>query len=201
MSMAARRAAQHSILCVTLSVLALAALSCEGSTQADDPDTGLSPAFLTPVAAAEDSGLRVYWLGESVEVQGMVFRAVAADVEEQHDPSPLEIFYSAEWADGGSVGFTLASSRGASYEEAVERQLSRPGRATRRDAKVAGWPATLIERTYGGVVYHAIIVEAPDSVVLAIANPTIASGGTQVNPLYDPTQLVVVLQNLRPYPE
>jgi len=65
---------------------------------------------------------------------------------------------------------------------------------------VAGWPAELFSIPVGQWTNRVVIVSAPDAIIVAPANTTIAKGQRQVNLLVDSDRLLTVLENLRPYP-
>jgi len=181
-----------------LAAVALAVSAC--GTKRDNPE-GLDPNFLSAVADAQEAGLTVYWVGEQFEVEGLTFRATGGRFEEREEGSSVEVYYGADSEGGGGVAFTPITYGPRAWESARNRVIPNTEGVIRQAVVVRGWPAELFSIPVGQWTNRLVIVEAPDAVIVARANTTIARIRRQVNPLVDPDQLLAVLENLRPYPE
>jgi hypothetical protein len=187
-----------SLLLVAMAVFLSA---CGSAGVRDDQNGSTLPAeFTIPVAAAQEAGLTVYWLGEQFEVDGLTFSVTGASFETPEEAPLLQIFCQADFEGGGTIGLTLAISPVGGYDEGIDRVLSRPGDVSQESTTVRGWRAEVFGIPVGRWVNRLVIVEAPGAVILARANATIGNF-RQVNPLNDPNRLLAVMESLRPYPE
>jgi hypothetical protein len=186
------------VLAACLSVLAAACGSRASSDGAEKPT--LPPEFTTPVAAAQEAGLTVYWVDRQFDTGGRTFVATGARFEGETS-SFARVYYQSLSEDGGAVAFTLTSSPPEGYDDAVARVASRPEHITQQHANVRGWPAELFGIRAGPWTNRLVVVGGPGAVIVAQGDATVGRGNTQVNPLNDPDALLAVLQNLRPYPE
>jgi hypothetical protein len=205
MSIPSGRAASSLKAVLVLAGASLILSAC--GTDRDNPD-GLDPAFLTPVAAAEEAGVAVYWLGPSFEADGVVFSTTEAKFPEGIQGVPvngLEVCYSPGDQPGGLLYLELfPKSEWTAVEEKV-RNPRIPG-VTTKTVTVAGRQGELLFLPFGTRPVNALwlIVDFGDVVVLgeALAGGAAYPGGPDYNPfINDPDLLVALMEDLRPYPE
>ena len=187
-----------------LIVMAVGCIPLAESDESRDP-RGYSE-FLTPVAEAEDAGVRLYWLGEQFEVGSIPFRLAGASefVEEQYGGPGVIFAYSGD-TGGGHVAFTVGSYSAQRGGAAVlrERVLAVQG-ATSQRVRVGNWEGELLSLPAGTrpVNQLVLIVDIGNTIVVGRA----FSGGTGIpgedaNPLIQADLLIEVMEQLRPYAE
>jgi hypothetical protein len=185
-----------------LGCLALAAAACGSPPARDGADQpSLPPEFTTPVAAAQQAGLPVYWLGPQFDVEGLTSRVIGAESKVADQGPSMRVEYEANSQDRGALDLTLTTYGVDAWQQAKTRVTPRTEGVIRQSVTVAGWPAELFSIPVGQWTNRVVIVDASEAVIVASANTTIARGQRQVNLLVDPSSLLSVLQNLRPYPE
>ena len=184
--------------------LTLLAAACGSGTHEGPGEPVLPPEFMTPVAAAQKAGLPIYWVGPQFEMEGRTSRIIGADWEEAEGVSSVRIEYEVEHEsdseDRGTLDLTLITYGPESWEMAKTGETPKTEGVTRRSVTVAGWSAELFSIPVGQWTNRVVIVSAPDAIIVAPANTTIAKGQRQVNLLVDSDRLLTVLENLRPYP-
>jgi hypothetical protein len=185
-----------------------------GAKSAEQSGADLQPEFLTSVAAAEEAGLMVHWLGDAFDVEGMRFRSGSAKFPEGIlgvGLEGIEIYYLMDPSEGGtSLGLQVfPRSEWVKVEQKV-RNLTIPGEpqpVTRRTVDVQSRKAELLSLPLGTREVNQLwlILELDDTVVVAQAHSggPIYAGGPDYNPfINNPDLLVQVIdENLRPYPE
>ena len=192
---------------LSLAIILFAVLlaGCEDEQQAEP---GLNAAFLTPVAAAREAGLSVYWLGPSFEAGGVLFTTSEAKFPEGIAGVPLQglvMRYSSGLEPGGFLDLQLLSKSdwGQVKEKLVDPQASGAGH---RAVSVAGREGDLFLRSAASRPLNALslIVDLGDVALVADTNSSgaVRPGGPDYNPfINNPDLLVQVMQDLRPYPE
>jgi hypothetical protein len=164
----------------------------------------LWPEFLTPVAQAEEQGVKPYWLGEAFEAGGLEWRksAVAHLREPATDPG-LDLEYS---ADPGVILMVASYSRQSAEAERLADEMANEKGVSKLDREVDGHRGELFEvpggrtRPANGLV---VFVYLEDGWVVATAFAG-SSGisGDDANPLLDKDLLIATLaEHLRPYPD
>jgi hypothetical protein len=165
---------------------------------------------LTPVAAAEDAGLPVYWLAASFEAGDVLFSAREAKFPEGIMGVPLqglEVRYSSGDQPGGVLELDLLSS--TDWDQVKDKMMNPrlPG-VERRAVSVAGRDGELLFQYAGaGPRLNALflILDLGDVVVVAWANSVIGSadqGSPELSPfINNPDLLIQVMEDLRPYPQ
>lgn len=191
-----------------LAAVALAVSAC--GTKRDNPEgLDLDPAFLTPVAAAEEAGVKVYWLGPSFEVDGVVFTTTEAQFPEGTQGVAVEGFEidysSGDQPRGGILELDLLAPAEWMVVEEKLRNPRVPG-VTRQSAMVAGRQAELLLLPGGARPLNALwlLLDLGDVVVVAQTNSggAVYPGGPDYNPfINNPDLLVALMEDLRPYPE
>jgi len=179
-----------------------------------DEKTGsdLDPAFLTPVAAAEEAGVTVYWLGASFEAGGVLFTTREAEFPEGIVGVPLQalqVRYSSR-NEAGSVLYldVVPKSEWNEVEEKIsDLVISGEPRPVRREkVQVRDKTADLLFLPLATRPLNQLwlILDLGDTVVVALApsgGPT-EEGGPDYNPfINNPDLLIQVMEDLRPYPE
>jgi hypothetical protein len=193
-----------------LASLAAMAASC-GTPRGGEHQTAanLAPRFLTPVTAAQEAAVAVYWLGPDFEVDGAMFTTSQAQFPEGTAGMPvqgLEMHYSSGDEPAGTVELDLLPPTEWVVVEDKVRNPRVPGMA-RQTVTVAGQQAELLLLPGGARALNALwlILDLGDVVVVAQTNSggAIYPGGPDYNPfINNPDLLVQVLNdNLRPYPE
>ena len=194
---------------VGLVVLSPWATGCGGDND-NQAQSNMDPAFLTPVAAAEEAGLTVYWLGASFEAGGVLFSTREADFPEGIMGVPLqglEVDYSSGDQPGGVLELDLLSR--ADWDQVKDSMMNPrlPG-VERRTVSVAGRDGDLLSQYAGaGPRLNALwlVLDLGDVVVVTWANSAIGSavqGSPELSPfIKNPDLLVQVMQDLRPYPQ
>jgi len=203
-----RRAGRYGViatLAAALVVLSAALAACEDG---QETEPGLGAAFLTPVAAAREAGLSVYWLGPSFEAGGVLFTTSEAKFPEGIAGVPLQglvVRYSSGPEPGGFLDLQLLSKSdwGQVKEKLVNPQA--PG-AGRRAVSVAGREGELFLQSAGARPLNALslIVDLGDVALVADTNSSgaVRPGGPDYNPfINNPDLLIQVMQDLRPYPQ
>jgi hypothetical protein len=204
-SPAHRRAVIGALIAVLL-VLSLWQAGCQ-----DDQQTGpdLDAAFLTPVAAAQEAGLSVYWLGPSFEAGGVLFSTREAKFPEGIAGVPLQGLlarYSSQPEAAGFLDLQLLSR--SDWDQVMEKVMnpSLPG-VTRRAVTVGDREGELLFLPLDTRPLNILrlVLDLGDVVVVAQARSVTASaaaGGGELSPfIKDPDLFVQVMQDLRPYPE
>ena len=187
-------------------VLFAALAGCEDE-QENEP--GLDPAFLTPVSAARQAGLTVYWLGPSFEAGGILFSTREAKFPEGIAGVPLQGLlarYSSQPEPAGFLDLQLLSR--SDWDQVMEKVMnpSLPG-VTRRAVTVGGTQGELLFLPLDATPLNILrlVLDLGDVVVVAQARSVTASaaeGGVELSPfIKDPDLLVQVMQDLRPYPQ
>jgi hypothetical protein len=155
---------------VALILFAPACGSPPGSGQPDDLD--LPPEFTTPVAAAEEARLTIYWVGPRFEATGRVFRVIGARFEDNEGRPFAKVYYGASSEGGGGLDFTLTTYAQEGWGWAKTSETPKSQGATRQAITAAGSPAELYSIPVGRWTNRLVIVNAPDAVVVAPANAT-----------------------------
>lgn len=196
----------QTLLLVAFAALAVAGNACgdtAGSRASDDVPAALreSPRILTPVAQAQDLGIKPYWLGTQFRAGTKTFDIDRnAELVHLSDPS-IAIAYHA--SDRGTLAMETFAKGGA--DSRVRVILHKQGVARDR-ATVGSWNAQVftvpdpVEATTNQVI---VFFETDDAAVLVSA-PASTSGipGDDANPLLAADLLLSALEeNLRPYPE
>ena len=80
--------------------MAVGCIPLPESNKSRDPLS--NPKFLTPVAQAEEAGVKLYWLGEQFQAGSLSFGVAGAAefIDEQYGGPGLEISYSADIGGG-----------------------------------------------------------------------------------------------------
>ena len=183
------------------------AVGCIPLAKSDQPprDPLSNPKFLTPVAQAEDAGVRLYWLGEQFEAGSLSFGVSSATefIDLREGPG-LEISYIAD-VEGGHVGFDVESYSGRQGGAAIIRERALAARGTTsRDVRVGNWSGELFSIPAGTRPVNNLwlFVDLGDTIVVGQAG----SGGPGIpgddpNPLIQADLLIDLMAQLRPYPE
>jgi hypothetical protein len=186
-------------------LLVLSAAGCQDEEQTG-PD--LDPAFLTPVAAAEEAGLTVYWLGPSFEAGGVLFSTREAAFPEGIMGVPLqslEVSYSSGYESGGVLELDLLSR--TDWDQVKDKVMNPPLRGvTRRTVSVGGREGELLFLPLGTRPLNILrlILDLNDVVVIATAHAggAVYPGGPDYDPfINNPDLLIALMEDLRPYPE
>jgi hypothetical protein len=175
-----------------------------------DEKTGsdMAPAFLTPVAAAEEAGLTVYWLGASFEVGDVLFSTREAKFPEGIagvSLQGLEVVYSSQPEPAGSLDLQLLSR--SDWDQVKERVMNPPLLGvTRRTVSVGGREGELLFLPLGTRPLNILrlVLDLGDVVVVAQthAGGPVYPGGPDYTPfINNPDLLIQVMEDLRPYPE
>ena len=201
-------------LCALIAIVAGGLLVLSAAGCQDEQQTGpdLDPAFLTPVAAAEEAGLTVYWLGASFEVGDVLFSTREADFPEGIMGVPLQglqVRYSSRNEPGGVLYLDVVpKSEWNKVEEKIsDLVISGEPRPVRREkVQVKDKTADLLFLPLATRPLNQLwlILDLGDTVVVALAlsgGPT-EEGGPDYNPfINNPDLLIQVMEDLRPYPE
>ncbi len=200
-----KRPVSHAVplLCLLSVVGAVLGSSCgDGSF-----DPTAQAEFLTPVAQAQEAGIRPYWLGQEFEADGVVLKiggeASFYDVDRE---GPATTFrYGGFYEDrGGLLYLDTFHAAGGRADFRLEKLRSSRG-AVRRGAHVAAWEGSLWSLPSATRPVNALVlfVNVDDMVVEAVAKAgTSGVPGDDWNPLIDEDLLIeVVAEHLRPYPE
>ena len=187
-------------------VLFAALAGCEDE-QENEP--GLDPAFLTPVSAARQAGLTVYWLGPSFEAGGVLFTTREAKFPEGIEGVPLQGLlarYSSQPEQAGFLDLQLLSR--ADWQQVKDKVTNPPlPGVTRSTARVDGTEGDLLFLPFGTRPLNVLrlVLDLGEVVVVAQAYSVTApatEGGGELSPfIKDPDLLVQVMEDLRPYPE
>jgi len=184
-----------------LAAMGVSMSACGSPAARNGSDVGdLPPELTTPVAGAQEAGLRAYWVGPEFEAGGRTFHATGGRFEDHEEPSFVNVYYQSPSEGGGSVGFWITFYPPEQWESAKARVLPRSTDVTRQSIIVHGWSAQLFSIPVGRWTNQLVIVDAPDGIIVTRGNASI-SNFRQVNPLNDPDVLLAVLENLRPYPD
>ena len=187
-----------------LMALVVAALwiSCESDDQSEE---GLDKYFLRDVAAMEELGLPVYWLGTEFTVDGSVFRGpYVAEFGDEVEGGGIRMSYILE---GGNTPAYLTTYSRTAWELVKDRMTNpRTAGATSRAVSVLGESAEMFSAPGGTRQLNALwlILDLSDVVVVADTNAggAVSPGGLDYNPfINNPDLLVQVMEGLRPYPE
>ena len=179
-----------------------------GCEDEEQTQRNLDAAFLTPVAAAKEAGLTVYWLGPSFEAGGVLFSTREAKFPEGIAGVPLQglvLRYSSEPELGGFLDLQLLPK--SDWDQVKEKLVNpqAPG-ARHRAVSVAGRQGDLFLQSAGARPLNALslIVDLGDVALVADTNSSgaVSPDGPDYNPLInDPDLFIQVMQDLRPYPE
>jgi hypothetical protein len=175
-----------------------------------DEKTGsdMAPAFLTPVAAAEEAGLTVYWLGASFEVGDVLFSTREAKFPEGIAGVPLqglEVVYSSQPEPAGSLDLQLLSR--SDWDQVKEKVMNPPLLGvTRRTVSVGGREGELLFLPLGTRPLNILrlVLDLGDVVVVAqthAGGPVYPDGPDYTPFINNPDLLIQVMEDLRPYPE
>jgi hypothetical protein len=186
-------------------VLGMAAgcVDATGSEGSDDPLT--SPAFLTPVSQAQESGVKLYWMGTEFQAGPLLFQ-----VRPVADLSPTGTGLSLDYigdVGGGYVvtGLEVYTEDGGGSEE-LRRRASAVRGASVENVNVGAWKGELFLLPSGNarpVNQRWLFVDLGEVVaVVQAASGTTGVPATDANPLIEKDLLIqVVAENLRPYPQ
>ena len=193
-------------------LLAFMAVGCIPLPESEPKDPRSYPEFLTPVAEAQDAGVKLYWLGEQFQAGSLTFRVGAANefIDRSEGPG-LEISYSGDTGQG-HVSFQLESfsAQGGGATPPLggaavtrDRALAVRG-ATSRDVRVGNWDGELLSLPSGTRPVNQLVlfVDLGNTIVVGRAfsgGPGIP--GEDANPLIQADLLIDLMEQLRPYPE
>ncbi len=176
----------------------------------DDGESGFpyeDPDFLTPVAEAEEAGVKPYWLGEEFEVEGLLFEFSEYSEFQTLGESGvgLKLQYGANLPEGRTgMRVYSFSEEGGGAALVRDAPLGNPG-VTLRDIQVGPWEGELLTSALATREVNAVtvFVDVGETVVVVRTNAgSTGVPGTDVNPLIQSDLLIeVVAENLRPYPE
>jgi len=197
-------------LCGLIAVMAIAlSISCDPNDQSEG---GLDKYFLRDVAAMQDMGLPVYWLGREFNVGALAFQGpygVGFGGEVEGGGIFMQYISWLEGTPGEGTNTSLEMteySRGA-WDLVKDRIMnsSAPG-ITRRAVSVQGEEAVMILQAAGARPLNEIwlVLDRGDVTVVASANSggPVSPGGPDYNTfINNPDLLVQVMQDLRHYPE
>ena len=175
-----------------------------------DEKTGsdMAPAFLTPVAAAEEAGLTIYWLGASFEAGGVLFTTREAKFPEGIAGLPVQGLlarYSSQPEPAGFLDLNLLSK--SDWDQVKEKVMNPPLLGvTRRTVSVGGREGELLFLPLGTRPLNILrlVLDIGDVVVVAQthAGGPVYPDGPDYNPfINNPDLLIQVMEDLRPYPE
>jgi hypothetical protein len=187
-------------------IAAVASLTCgtPGRETAGTSD-GLPGKFANEIRAAQASGIRAYWLGPQFTAEGLTYQV--SDVRHKADlygfGEELLIEYGAE-SPAGSLHLPLSIQTKEDWASwAAQRAAALRGYG-QLAPDMPPWHALLyVKQLVPNEQQVRLVVDTGDTVVSALASPTINADGRQINPFSDnPDLLVQVIEdNLRPYPE
>ena len=202
------RAGRYGVIGALIAVLLVLSLWQAGCQDERETGPSLDAAFLSPVAAAHEAGLTVYWLGASFEASGVLFSTREAKFPEGIAGVSLEglvVRYSSDPELGGFLDLNLLSS--SDWDQVKEKMMNprTPG-TSHRTVSVAGRDGELLLQPAGARPLNALwlILDLGDVVLVAQSNSSGATrpGGPDYNPfINNPDLLVQVMQDLRPYPQ
>lgn len=187
---------------IGLLAVVLLATACKFSLPGDEPDP---ERYKTPIAAAQRSGLDVYWLGKEVLVNGTHWDTIEAAFPigiGRSDGVAVEVTYLPTGDAPGSMDIrSMSPGEWAVSETGV---LAPPSvRVRTEEVSIAGTEALMF--TYAlesrSPSARGIILDRGDSVVFAYTPSWTGENGREDNPLMDEATFLAVLEQLRPYPE
>ena len=186
-------------------LLTFMAAGCGLLPESEPTDPLSNPKFLTPVAEAEEAGVKLYWLGRQFKAGSLSFGVSSAtEFIVLRDGPGLEISYIAD-VEGGHVGFDVESYSGRQGGAAVirERALSVRGTTSQR-VRIGNWSGELFSIPSGTRPVNNLwlFVDLGDTIVVGQAG----SGGPGIpgedaNPLIEADLLIDLMAQIRPYPQ
>jgi len=167
----------------------------------DESEDGLDKSFLRDVAAVEEMGLPVYWLGTEFPADGLVFRGPYGAEFGNELEGGINMHYLAP-IDGGNAAFDLTVYGRDAWGAAAGRVLNPgvPG-VIRKTVTVLGRDAEAVSVPLGARPVNILWLVLDMGDVIVVGTARSGAPDEPENPLIDPDNLIAVMEDLRPYPE